>query len=148
MRVCGPMRQTCLLFLVLMFAAACATTQNDEGWEDWGGFTLANSEIAVHHRVKEGQHRLELLRRLGDRDGTMRWETLDVVPVTLEENTLVCLSATNANGAGDFVAVAQDDADHKHQVLRAWRIDTSRRKLVATDAAGILCNAKEEPRTR
>ena len=138
-------------YAVLMMAlalAACATTNNDEGWEDWGGFTLANSQIAVHHRVKEGEHRLELLRRSESRDGDVRWQTLDTMPVTLEPNTLVCLSATGADGTGDYVAVAQDDADHRHQVLRAWRIDASRKKLVATDAAGVVCNAKEEPRTR
>lgn len=133
--------------LLTMTLAACATT-DDTGWEDWGGFTLANSEIAVHHRVKDGRHRLELLRRLGDTDGTLRWDTLDVVPIDLEPNTLVCLSATRADGTGDFVAVAEDDPAHAHRVLRAWRVDASRRKLVATDAAGVLCNAKEEPRTR
>jgi hypothetical protein len=135
------------LILLALFLAACATT-DDTGWEDWGGFTLANSEIAVHHRVKEGSHRLELLRRLGDRDGTMRWETLDAVPLNLEPNTLVCLSATREDGTGDFVAVAEDDTEHRHRVLRAWRVDATRRKLVTTDAAGIVCNAKEEPRTR
>ncbi len=136
----------CVLLLMLTFVAACATTGDDAGWEDWGGFTLANQEIAVHHRVREGEHRLELLRRHTDRDGSVRWEMLDRVPVTLEPNTLVCLSATRENGTGDFVAIAEDDAEHRHRVLRAWRIDTSR--LVATDAAGINCNAKEEPRTR
>jgi len=142
------MRHLSVPLLLLMLAACATTTTDDTGWEDWGGFTLANNEIAVHHRVKEGQHRLELLRRLGDRDGTMRWDTLDVVPLELEPNTLVCLSATRENGSGDFVAVAQDDAEHKHPVVRAWRVDASRRKLVPTDAAGIVCNAKEEPRTR
>lgn len=140
------MRLTCLLLLMML--TACATT-DDTGWEDWGGFTLANNEIAVHHRVREGRHRLELLRRLGDTgDGTLRWDTLDVVPIDLEPNTLVCLSATGADGTGSFVAVAEDDPAHNHRVLRAWRVDASRRKLVTTDAAGILCNAKEEPRTR
>jgi hypothetical protein len=138
-------------YAMTMFAlvfAACATTTDDAGWEDWGGFTLANSEIAVHHRVKEGRHRLELLRRLGDNgDGTLRWDTLDVVPLDLEPNTLVCLSATRENGTGDFVAVAEDDSEHRHRVLRAWRIDTARRKLVTAEATGLVCNAKAEPRT-
>jgi hypothetical protein len=142
------MKKYAVLLMTMLVAAACATTTDDAGWEDWGGFTLANSEIAVHHRVKEGQHRLELLRRLGERDGTMRWDTLDVVPITLEPNTLVCVSATSTAGSGDYVAIAEDDAAHNHPVLRAWRVDTTRRKLVATDAAGVLCNAKEEPRTR
>jgi hypothetical protein len=134
-------------FLLLLTFAACATT-NDDGWEDWGGFTLAENELAVHHRVRQGEHRLELLRRMETRGGDVRWETLDVVNLDLGEGTLVCLTAKRDGNAADFVAVAEDDPDHRHNVLRAWRVDTATRKLVSEDAAGIVCNAKEEPRTR
>ena len=133
------------LVLILMLAG-CATT--DDGWEDWGGFTLADNQLAVHHRVREGAHRLELLRRTETRGGDVRWETLDVVNLDLGEGTLVCLTAKRDGGEGDYVAVAEDDADHKHAVLRAWRVDAGARKLVSEQAAGVVCNAKEEPRTR
>lgn len=132
--------------LTLLLAAACATT--DDGWEDWGGFTLAENQLAVHHRVRQGEHRLELLRRLETRGGDVRWETLDVVNLDLGEGTLVCLTAKRDGDDGDYVAVAEDDAEHKHAVLRAWKVDTATRKLVGEDAAGVMCNAKEEPRTR
>jgi hypothetical protein len=133
-------------FLLLLALAACATT--DDGWEDWGGFTLAENELAVHHRVRQGEHRLELLRRMETRGGDVRWETLDVVNLDLGERTLVCLTAKRDGTDGDFVAVAEDDPEHRHNVLRAWRVDTATRKLVSEDAAGVVCNAKEEPRTR
>lgn len=135
-----------VLLLVLLLTAACATT--DDGWEDWGGFTLAENQLAVHHRVREGQHRLELLRRIETRGGDVRWETLDTVNLELGEGTLVCLTAKRDGADGDYVAVAEDDTEHKHAVLRAWRIDTAARKLVSENAAGVQCNAKEEPRTR
>jgi hypothetical protein len=134
----------CVLLLAL---GACATT-NDDGWEDWGGFTLAENALAVHHRVREGQHRLDLLRRTETRGGDVRWETLDTVNLDLGEGTLVCLTAKRDGSEGDYVAVAEDDADHRHPVLRAWRVDTATRKLVSENAAGVQCNAKEEPRTR
>jgi hypothetical protein len=135
-----------LLLLLLVALTACATT--DDGWEDWGGFTLAENQLAVHHRVREGAHRLELLRRVETRGGNVRWEMLDTVNLDLGEGTLVCLTAKRDGSDGDYVAVAQDDPEHRHPVLRAWRVDTAARKLVSEDAAGVLCNAKEEPRTR
>jgi hypothetical protein len=140
------MRLYVCLLVVLIAAGGCATT-SDDGWEDWGGFTLSDNDLAVHHRVREGQHRLELLRKRGD-TGNVRWETLDVVNLDLSDQTLVCLTAKRDGAAGDYVAVAEDDPDHRHNVLRAWRIDTAARKLVSEDAAGVSCNAKEEPRTR
>ncbi|HYO77136.1 MAG TPA: hypothetical protein VE010_11790, partial [Thermoanaerobaculia bacterium] len=121
---------------------------SDEGWEDWGDFTLAENRLAVHHRVREGQHRLELLRRADTASGAVSWETLDVVNLDLGENTLVCLSAKRNGANDDYVAVAQDDREHRHPVMRAWRIDTARNKLVVDSAEGVMCNAKEEPRTR
>jgi hypothetical protein len=45
------------------------------------------------------------------------------------------------------VAVAEDDAQHQHRVVRAWRVDEQRRKLVSAEIDGVTCNAKEEPRT-
>jgi hypothetical protein len=138
-----------LLAVSLTLLAGCASTISDEGWEDWGGFTLTDNQFAVHHRVREGAHRLELLRKHGDRDGgTVRWDVLDAVPLELPENTLVCLTASRAGERADYVALAEDDAAHGHRVLRAWRVDTSRRKLVSTNADGVSCQVKEEPRTR
>lgn len=133
--------------LILTLAAGCASTTTDEGWEDWGGFTLTDNQFAVHHRVREGAHRLELLRRIGTGDD-IRWETLDVVPLEMPANTLVCLTATREGERADYVALAEDDATHSHRVLRAWRVDTSRRKLVSAAADGVTCQMKEEPRTR
>ena len=135
-----------LLVALLVVPAGCAST-SDEGWEDWGGFTLSDNNLAVHHRVREGQHRLELLRKRGETEN-VRWETLDVVNLELSEQTLVCLTAKRDGAEGDYVAVAEDDPDHRHNVLRAWRVDTAKRKLVSENAAGVVCNAKEEPRTR
>jgi len=148
------MRHTLLLILLSLAAlAGCASTASDaasdEGWEDWGGFTLTDNQFAVHHRVRDGAHRLELLRKLGDRDGgTIRWETLDTVPLEVPENALVCLSASRAGERADYVALTEDDETHNHPVLRAWRIDTSRRKLVSTETSGVTCQAKEEPRKK
>src|SRR5215210_2083518 len=84
------MRTTLLLAVSLTVLAGCASTLSDEGWEDWGGFTLTDDQYAVHHRVREGAHRLELLRKHGERDGgEMRWDVLDAVPLELPEKTLV-----------------------------------------------------------
>jgi hypothetical protein len=141
------MRHTLLLLLALTALAGCASTASDEGWEDWGGFTLTDNQFAVHHRVREGAHRLELLRKRGTPDD-VRWETLDTVPLEVPENALVCLTASHAGERGDYVALVEDDDTHNHRVLRAWRIDTSRRKLVSANADGVTCDAKEEPRKR
>lgn len=141
-------KQSSLALLFTFIFLGCAST-SDEAWEDWGGFTLTDSQFAVHHRVREGAHRLELLRRISDGPGgSIRWETLDVVPLDLPEKTLVCLTATRAGERADYVAIAEDDPAHNHRVLRAWRVDQSRRKLIAADAAGVTCQVKEEPRTR
>lgn len=143
------MRHTLLLVLTLTALAGCASTASDEGWEDWGGFTLTDNQFAVHHRVREGTHRLELLRKRGDRDGgNVSWETLDTVPLDVPENTLVCLTASRAGERADYVALAEDDETHNHRVLRAWRVDTSRRQLVSVKADGVMCQVKEEPRKR
>jgi hypothetical protein len=142
------MRHTLLLVLTLTALAGCASTASDEGWEDWGGFTLTDNQFAVHHRVREGAHRLELLRKHDERDGTVRWDTLDTVPLEVPENALVCLTASRAGERADYVALAEEDDAHSHRVLRAWRIDTSRRKLVSANADGVTCQSKEEPRRR
>lgn len=139
--------KTCVAVLLSLLFIGCASTASDEGWEDWGGFTLTDNQFAVHHRVREGAHRLELLRRVGTGDD-IRWETLDVVPLEMPANSLVCLTATRAGERADYVALAQDDPAHSHPVLRAWRVDTAKRRLVASDASGVTCQVKEEPRTR
>jgi hypothetical protein len=135
--------------LCTLLLGGCASTLSDEGWEDWGGFTLTDNQYAVHHRVRDGAHRLELLRKSGDRDGgTVRWDILDAVPLDVPESALVCLTASRAGERADYVALAEDDAAHSHHVLKAWRVDTSRRKLVSADVGGVTCHAAEEPRTR
>jgi hypothetical protein len=143
------MRMTFLVALCLTVLAGCASTVSDEGWEDWGGFTLTDNQYAVHHRVRDGAHRLELLRKIGDRDGgTVRWETLDTVPLDLPENAVVCLTAGRAGERADYVALSEEESTHSHRVMRAWRVDTSKRKLVSADAYGVTCQMKEEPRAR
>ncbi|HEX8617319.1 MAG TPA: hypothetical protein VF911_07025 [Thermoanaerobaculia bacterium] len=138
---------TRIALLLTFVLIGCAST-SDEGWEDWGGFTLTDHQFAVHHRVREGAHRLELLRRTNDRTGNVRWETLDVVPIVMPENSLVCLTATRSGERADYVALAEDDPAHNHRVLRAWRIDTASRKLVTATTEGVTCAVTEEPRTR
>ncbi|MDQ3281806.1 MAG: hypothetical protein M3Q69_10365 [Acidobacteriota bacterium] len=139
------MKKLAIGFVAAIALGACTSS----GWEDWGGFTLASDELAVHHRVKQGQHRLELLHRVTNRQGrVLRWETLDSVDLQLAEGTLVCMSAARNGGTADYVAIAEDDPQHQHRVLRAWRVDEQARKLVSAPVDGVVCNPGAEPRTK
>lgn len=136
-----------ILFSCAVLLSACATNTTPDGWEDWGGFTLTGSDqLAIHHRVREGSHRLELLRRLSpptQRRG-VRWETLDVVDITLGADQFVCLRTTREGASADIAAIVNEDERHQHPIVRAWRVDAASQKLVETDAAGVSC--QEEAR--
>lgn len=144
----SPMRVFFLLAAAVLLhgcrVAAPAATAPPEAppWVDLGGFLLSDERHAIQHSARGADHRLELQRIVQTRNlYPIRWETTDIVNITLDPDLFLCLTPARAADGADVVVIYREDESHRHEARYAW--DVRGAKLVAVDPAGLVCDVDE-----
>ena len=109
---------------------------------DLGGFLLSDGLFSIQHYASGDRHRLELRRRVKTRNWVpARWETTDVVELTLTPKLFLCLTPARAADGAEVIVIAREDEGH--EARHAWRLDADAAKLVVTDPKGLVCDLAE-----